>query len=73
MQRITLFGLLGGEDINIMRNAMRSGTAHPYPDEKVKYDLSEVAQLLYEHMKLIPDHRLRVSTIESLFGLVPTD
>lgn len=73
MQRITLFGLLGGEDINIMRNALRSSTAHPYPDEKVTYDLSEVAILLYEQMKLIPDLRLRVSTIESLFGLIATD
>jgi len=73
MQRITLFGLLNGEDINIMRNALRTGAAHPYSDEKVKYDLSEVATLLYEQMKLIPDYRLRVSTTESVFGLVATD
>ena len=58
MQRTTLFGLLKGEDINIMRNAMLSGTARPYPDEKVQYDLSRVATLLHEQMKLIPDYRL---------------
>ena len=68
MQRITLFGLLDGEDTNTMRNAMRTGTAHPYPDGKVQYDLSDVAILLYEHMKLIPDHRLRVSTTERPFN-----
>jgi hypothetical protein len=67
MQRTTLFGLLSGEDSNIMRNAMRSGAAHPYCDEKVQYDLSGVAVLLYEHMKLIPDHRLRVSTTKRPF------
>jgi hypothetical protein len=47
MQRISLFGLLSGEDANIMRNAVRSGAAHPYCDEKVQYDLSEVFILLY--------------------------
>jgi hypothetical protein len=73
MQRITLFGLLGGEDINIMRNALRTGAAHPYPNEKVQYDLSEAATLLHEQMKLIPDYRLRVSTTESVFGLATTD
>ena len=46
MQRITLFGLLRREDINIMRNAMLSGTAHRYPDEKVQYDLAQFATLL---------------------------
>ena len=73
MQRITLFSLLKGEEINIMRNAMRSGTARPYPDEKVAYDLSRVATLLHEQMKLVPDYRLRVSTIESMSQLEATD
>jgi len=66
MPRVVLFGLLNGVETTIMRNAMLSGAAHPYPDEKVKYDLTEVAKLLYEHMKLNPDHRLRVSTTGSL-------
>ncbi len=49
-----------------MRNAMLSGAARPYPDEKVQYDLSHVATLLFEQMKLNPDYRLRVSSIESV-------
>ncbi|GAB7326126.1 hypothetical protein MBLNU13_g10138t1 [Cladosporium sp. NU13] len=65
MQRTTLFGLFKGEDVNIMRNAMLSGTARPFPDEKVKYDLSHVATLLHEQMKLIPDYRLRIRTGET--------
>lgn len=63
---VALFGLLNGVDVTIMRSAMLSGAAKPFPDEKVKSDLTEVAKLLYEQMKLIPDYRLRVSTTTCL-------
>jgi hypothetical protein len=66
-EHIALFGLLNGVEVVIMRNAIGSGTAQPFPDEKVKSDLTEVGKLLYEQMKLNPDHRLRVNTIANLW------
>jgi hypothetical protein len=72
-EHIALFGLLNGVEVTIMRAAMYSGTAQPFPDDKVRSDLTEVAKLVYEHMKLVPDHRLRVYSIANLLREEPTD
>lgn len=65
-KRVALFGLLNQIEVAVMRNAMLNGTAQPFPDDKVKSDLTHVASSLYEHMKLSPDYRLRVSSIYDL-------
>lgn len=53
-----------------VRHSRLTGTAQPFPDEKVKSGLTEVAKLLYEQMKLNPDHRLRVSSVENLLSSI---
>lgn len=67
-KRVALFGLLNNIEVAVMRNAMLNGTAQPFPEDKVKSELTAVAMSLYEHMKLTPDYRLRVSSIHGLSG-----